>query len=169
MLPRGTTILGEMHSDHIAHLEIPVPVGWESVPTPEFGSSEMNSVGESSTNKGSILLGPMDDTLAASAISDDSGAAIALAETIQTYLLKVDGVRDEERSVPVDNEVGKGRAYSYLVSPEDGNGEGGMIYVAVFGSGPERTWLAYVSRTPSQSPEPRWVDRIVHEVAPIDE
>src|SRR5699024_10839411 len=113
-----------------------------------------------------ILAGRLEPGNAAAAIDDDRQAEITLAETVQQYVLQVDGTRDEQRTAEVRNEAGGGRSISYIVVPsvlhqED---EGGLVYTAVFGEGDERWWLAYLTDTQRSAPGSPCVDRIVNDI-----
>lgn len=168
VLPRDTTILVERHPDRAAGIEIPMPVGWQSTGTPAFGSTELEPTPGESAYRATILAGRLGPDVPASAITDDRGAATALAETIEEYVLHISGTRDEQRDVEVHNGVGAGHATSFVVSPNGGDTGGGLVYVAVFGDGADRAWLAYITETPSDAPEPRWMDRVVHDVVPYE-
>ncbi|HHX86083.1 MAG TPA: hypothetical protein GX694_12310 [Actinomycetales bacterium] len=164
VLPRDSTLHGAHHTDEAAGLEIPVPVGWraDGPEAAEFGTTRMVPTGTGEALSVRILAGRMEPGNAAAAIADDQGAATALAEIVQQYVLGVTGTRDDVRIAPVESELGEGTAVSYVVVPTDGaEGSGGLVYAAVFGEGEERSWLAYLSTSQNSSPSPRWVDRLV--------
>ena len=166
VLPRDSTLAGDHHLDEESGLEIAVPVGWRVKSGPDFGSVEMVPTGSSGSHGTRILAGRLEPGNAAAAIDDDRQAAITLAETVQQYVLQVDGTRDEQRTAEVRNEAGGGRSISYIVVPsvlhqED---EGGLVYTAVFGEGDERWWLAYLTDTQRSAPGSPWVDRIVNDI-----
>src|SRR5699024_11625184 len=91
-----------------------VPVGGRVKSGPEFVSVEMVPTGASGSNGTRILAGRLEPGNAAAAIDDDRQAAITLAETVQQYVLQVDGTRDEQRTAEVRNEAGGGRSISYI-------------------------------------------------------
>lgn len=166
VLPRDSTLHGAHHHDEESGLEIQVPVGWRVIDDAEFGTLQMRPVGTGRALDTRILAGPLDPGIAAAAIADDRGAATALAETVQMYVLDVTGTRDEERVVDVDNQVGTGAAVSYVVAPEGiaDQDSGGLVYVAVFGSEGRRWWVAYVTTAQQSAPGIRWMDRMVDHV-----
>ncbi|UVE94280.1 alanine and proline-rich secreted protein Apa [Dietzia sp. B32] len=166
VLPRDSTLHGAYHVDRDSGLELQVPVGWRVSGDPDFGTVQMRPVGTGRALDTRILAGPLESGIAAAAVTDDQGAATALAETIQMYVLGVAGTRDEQRTVPVDNEAGTGAAISYVVVP-DGSADqdsGGLVYTAVFGSEGRRWWVAYVTTSQQSAPGIRWMDRIVDHV-----
>lgn len=166
VLPRDSTLHGDYHVDEASGLELQVPVGWRVSEAPEFGTVQMRPVGTGHALDTRILAGPLEPGIAAAAITDDQGAATALAETIQLYVLGVPGSRDEQRSVPVDNEAGTGAAISYVLVPGDvaDQDSGGLVYTAVFGSEGTRWWVAYVTTAQQSAPGIQWMDRIVDNV-----
>lgn len=166
VLPRDSTLHGEYHVDEESGLELQVPVGWRVSSDTEFGTVQIRPIGTGRALDTRILAGPLDTTIAAAAISDDQGAATALAETIQLYVLGVSGIRDEQRTVPVENEAGTGAAVSYVVVPDGfaDHDAGGLVYSAVFGSEDDRWWIAYVTTSQQSAPGIRWMDRIVGNV-----
>lgn len=166
VLPRDSTLHGAYHVDDDSGLELQVPVGWRVVDDAEFGTVQLRPVGTGRALDTRILAGPLEPGIAAAVIADDQGAATALAETVQMYVLGVTGTRDEQRVVAVDNEAGTGAAVSYVVAP-DGEADqdsGGLVYAAVFGSEGRRWWVAYVTTAQQSSPGIRWMDRIVEHV-----
>lgn len=166
VLPRDSTLSGTYYVDEDSGLELQVPVGWRVIDDPEFGSVQLRPVGTGRALDTRILAGPLDAGIAAAAITDDQGAATALAETIQLYVLGVSGTRDEQRVVPVDNEAGTGAAISYVVVPDGipDQDSGGLVYTAVFGSEDSRWWVAYVTTAQQSAPGVRWMDRVVDHV-----
>ena len=166
VLPRDSTLAGTYYVDEGSGLELQVPVGWRVIDDPEFGSVQLRPVGTGRALDTRILAGPLDAGIAAAAITDDQGAATALAETIQLYVLGVSGTRDEQRVVPVDNEAGTGAAISYVVVPDGipDQDSGGLVYTAVFGSEDSRWWVAYVTTAQQSAPGVRWMDRVVDHV-----
>ena len=166
VLPRDSTLAGTYYVDEGSGLELQVPVGWRVIDDPEFGSVQLRPVGTGQALDTRILAGPLEPGIAAAAITDDQGAASALAETIQLYVLGVSGTRDEQRVVPVDNEAGTGAAISYVVVPDGipDQDSGGLVYTAVFGSEDRRWWVAYVTTAQQSAPGVRWMDRVVDHV-----
>lgn len=166
VLPRDSTLSGTYYVDEGSGLELQVPVGWRVIDDPEFGSVQLRPDGTGRALDTRILAGPLDAGIAAAAITDDQGAATALAETIQLYVLGVSGTRDEQRVVPVDNEAGTGAAISYVVVPDGipDQDSGGLVYTAVFGSEDSRWWVAYVTTAQQSAPGVRWMDRVVDHV-----
>lgn len=166
VLPRDSTLLGQHHLDEVSGLEISVPVGWKIIDEPEFGSVQMVPVGSGRALDTRILAGVLEPGIAAAAIADDQGAATALAEIIQLYVMGVTGSRDEQRTSEVRNDAGSGAAVSYVVVPEApaSQSAGGLVYTAVFGSKEERWWVAYVTESQQSNPGTRWIDRIVDDV-----
>ena len=166
VLPRDSTLSGTYYVDEDSGLELQVPVGWRVIDDPEFGSVQLRPDGTGRALDTRILAGPLDAGIAAAAITDDQGAATALAETIQLYVLGVSGTRDEQRVVPVDNEAGTGAAISYVVVPDGipDQDSGGLVYTAVFGSEDSRWWVAYVTTAQQSAPGVRWMDRVVDHV-----
>lgn len=166
VLPRDSTLDGAHHLDEVSGLEIAVPVGWQIVDEPEFGSVQMAPVGSGRALDTRILAGELEPGIAAATISDDQGAATALAEIIQLYVMGVTGSRDELRTSEVRNDAGDGAAVSFVVVP-DGSADasaGGLVYTAVFGSEEQRWWLAYVTTSQQSAPGTNWMDRIVDDV-----
>lgn len=166
VLPRDSTLHGALHTDQTSGLEIPVPVGWHAIGDPELGSVRLIPAGTGHALDTRILAGTLDQGIAAAAISDDEGAATALAETVQQYVLGVSGTRDERRISEIDNEAGEGAAVSYVLVPEnpEAAGDGGLVYSAVFGSEGRRWWVAYVTTAQQSTPGPPWMDRIVNDI-----
>ncbi|KAA0918122.1 hypothetical protein FQ137_01665 [Dietzia sp. ANT_WB102] len=165
VLPRDSTLHGAYHLDKASGLELQVPVGWRVQSNAEFGTVEMRPVGTGRALDTRILAGPLESGIAAAAIDDDQGAATALAETVQMFVLGVTGVRDEQRTVPVANEAGTGASISYVVAPSGvDHDSGGLVYAAVFGSEGRRWWVAYVTTAQRSAPGIRWMDRIVDHV-----
>lgn len=166
VLPRDSTLHDERHVDDISGLEVSIPVGWRVDSTPEFGSVEIVPTDAGGTPETRILAGRLDEGIAAAAITDAQGAATALAETVQLYVMEVNGSRDDQRTHQVSNEVGEGAAVSYVVvpSPTSNQGSGGLVYAAVFGNGDERWWLSYMTSSQGSAPGPDWVDQIVDDV-----
>ena len=169
VLPRDTTILVERHADPDAGITLPVPVGWTPVPEPDFGSTQLVPATGQPDYQAKILAGRLTPDIPASAITDDQGAATALAETVVAYVLGARGQRDEQRDIRVDNKVGTGHATSYVLRASGAAGDaGGLVYVAVFGPQDDRRWLVYLTETPTKAPSARWVDRIVHDIQPFE-
>ena len=166
VLPRDSTLSGTYYVDEGSGLELQVPVGWRVIDDPEFGSVQLRPDGTGRALDTRILAGPLDAGIAAAAITNDQGAATALAETIQLYVLGVSGTRDEQRVVPVDNEAGTGAAIAYVVVPDGipDQDSGGLVYTAVFGSEDSRWWVAYVTTAQQSAPGVRWMDRVVDHV-----
>jgi hypothetical protein len=152
--------------DPASGLDVPVPVGWVVEGRPEFGSVQMIPVGSGRALDTRILAGELEPGIAAASIADDRGAATALAETIQLYVMGVSGTRDELRTSDVSNGAGDGAAVSYVVVPDAtaDPDSGGLVYTAVFGSGDERWWLAYTTTAQQSAPGTRWMDRLVDDV-----
>lgn len=163
VLPRDSTLHGEHQLDEGSGLEIPVPVGWRVRGTSELGTMELLPTGSGRALDTRILVGELEPGIAAAAIADDQGAASALAETIQQYVLRVSGTQDDRRTTTVENEAGDGSAISYVVIPEgiEDTAAGGLVYTAVFGDDHQRWWVAYVTTSQQSSPGARWMDRIV--------
>lgn len=163
VLPRDSTLHGEFQLDEESGLEIPVPVGWRARGTSEFGTMELLPTGSGRALDTRILVGVLEPGIAAAAIADDQGAATAMAETIQQYVLRVPGTQDDRRAAPVENEAGDGTSISYVVIPEgiEDTAAGGLVYTAVFGNGHQRWWVAYVTTSQHSSPGAGWMDRIV--------
>lgn len=169
VLPRDTTILVERHADPEAGITIPVPVGWAPVDDPVFGSTQLVPGAGKSDYQARILAGRLGPDIPAAAISDDQGAATALAETVVSYVLGAQGQRDDQREVDIANKVGNGHATSYIMLPSGVTGDaGGLVYVAVFGPSGDRRWVVYITETPTKAPSARWVDRIVHDIEPLE-
>lgn len=166
VLPRDSTLAGNYVADASSDLEIVVPVGWESVDDVEFGSLELVPVDSGNDPETRIFAGALDSGMPAAAIADNEGAATALAETVQQYILGVRGIRDDKRTFDVVNELGTGAAVSYVVVPEDPAqvADGGLIFAAVFGTPEERWWVAYMSTSQQSAPGPRWMSRIVNSI-----
>ena len=166
VLPRDSTLDGEYHTDEVSGLEIAVPVGWRVSRAADFGSVQIVPVGSGSEPDTRILAGTLAPGNAAAAITDDQGAATALAEILQRYVLGIEGERDDLRTADVSNDVGEGKSASFVVVPtEPGDDEaGGLIYAAVFGTEDERWWLGYMTMSQGSAPDPSWVDRIVNDV-----
>lgn len=166
VLPRDSTLHGQHHRDEASGLEIAVPVGWQILDAPEFGTVQMVPVGSGRALDTRILAGALEPGIAAAAIADDQGAATALAEIIQVYVMGVTGSRDELRTSEVRNGAGEGAAVSYVVVPEGpaDASAGGLVYTAVFGSPAQRWWVAYVTTAQQSSPGISWIDRIVDDV-----
>lgn len=166
VLPRDSTLHGDYHLDQASGLEIVVPVGWRARADAEFGSLELVPVGSGRAPDTRILAGALEPGIAAAAIADNEGAATALAETIQQYVLGVTGVRDDRRTATVENEAGSGASVSYVVVPDDPArlDAGGLVYTAVFGVPEQRWWVAYVTTEQQSSPGARWMGRIVEHV-----
>lgn len=141
-------------------------MGWQIIDEPEFGTVQMVPVGSGHALDTRILAGVLEPGIAAAAITDDQGAATALAEIIQLYVMGVTGSRDEMRTSEVRNDAGDGAAVSYVVVPEGpaDPSAGGLVYTAVFGSEQERWWIAYVTTSQQSTPGTRWMDRIVDDV-----
>ena len=168
VLPRDSTLHGEHHVDEESGLELAVPVGWRVVSDAEIGSVQLVPVGTGRALDTRILAGALEPGIAAAAISDDQGAATALAETIQLYVLGVSGIRDERRVTRVDNDLGTGAAVSYVVVPDEfaDLDSGGLVYTAVFGEEGRRWWVAYVTTSQQSAPGVKWMDDIVDGVRP---
>ena len=166
VLPRDSTLHGSYHVDEESGLEVLVPVGWQARENSEFGSLELVPVGSGRAQDTRIFAGALEPGIAAAAIADNEGAATALAETAQQYILGVTGVRDDRRTTIVENEAGRGVSVSYVVVPDDPAmaDAGGLVYAAVFGPPGERWWVAYVTTAQQSSPGPRWMGRIVDHV-----
>lgn len=166
VLPRDSTLHGAHHLDEESGLEIAVPIGWQIIGQPEIGSIQMVPVGSGHALDTRIIAGVLEPGIAAAAIADDQGAATALAEIIQLYLLGVTGTRDEQRVAGVVNEAGDGASVSYVLVPDGAEDAtaGGLVYAAVFGSEGRRWWVAYVTTAQQSTPGPRWMDRIVNDV-----
>lgn len=166
VLPRDSTLHGAHHLDVDSGLELSVPVGWRVVSDAEFGSLQLVPVGTGHALETRILAGALEPGIAAAAIADDQGAATALAETIQLYILGVSGIRDERRVTRVDNEAGTGAAVSYVVVPDEfaDLDSGGLVYTAVFGSEGRRWWVAYVTTSQQSAPGVKWMDKIVDSI-----
>lgn len=166
VLPRDSTLHGERHTDTESGLQITVPVGWEVHDRADFGSIRIAPVGSGTDPETRILAGRLVPGNAAAAIADDEGAATALAEIIQLYVMGIDGTRDDRRTADIDNEVGTGKSVSYVVVPEPSAaaGSGGLVYAAVFGNDDDRWWLAYLTSNQGSAPAPDWVDGIVDDV-----
>lgn len=167
VLPRGSTLDGASHTDEVSGLEIAVPVGWRVSRNTDFGSVQIVPVDSGIDPDTRILAGPLDPGNATAAITNDQGAATALAEIIQLYVMDIDGERDDLRTADVNNDVGEGKSTSYVVVPDSPGEEnsGGLIYAAVFGTDQERWWLAYMTTSQESAPDPSWVDRIVDGVS----
>lgn len=166
VLPRDSTLHGEHHLDQASGLEIAIPVGWQITRAQDLGTVQMVPVGSGRALDTRILAGELEPGIAAAAISDDQGAATALAETIQLYVMGVPGARDEKQVSAVSNGAGDGAAVSFVVvpeAPEDAN-DGGLVYTAVFGSEGRRWWIAYVTTAQQSAPGARWMDRIVDDI-----
>ena len=166
VLPRDSTLHGANYTDEASGLQIPVPVGWQPLGEPELGSVRLVPVGTGHALDTRILAGTLDSNIAASAISDDEGAAIALAETVQQYVLGISGTRDEKQVTEIENDAGDGAAVSYVLVPSDDatSDAGGLVYAAVFGSQGSRWWVAYVTTEQQSTPGTRWMDRIVNDI-----
>lgn len=166
VLPRDSTLAGNYISDESSELEIVVPVGWEPVDDVEFGSLELVPVDSGNDPETRIFAGPLEPGTPASAIADNEGAATALAETVQQYILGVRGISDDKRTFEVENELGTGAAVSYVVVPDDPAQvtDGGLVFAAVFGTRDQRWWVAYVSTAQQSAPGPRWMSRIVNTI-----
>ncbi|MFN3338501.1 MAG: hypothetical protein ACK40Z_02255 [Dietzia sp.] len=166
VLPRDSTLHGAHHLDEESGLEIAVPIGWQIIGQPEIGSIQMVPVGSGHALDTRIIAGVLEPGIAAAAIADDQGAATALAEIIQLYLMGVTGTRDEQRVTGVLNEAGDGASVSYVLVPDGAEDAtaGGLVYAAVFGSEGRRWWVAYVTTAQQSTPGPRWMDRIVNDV-----
>jgi len=165
VLPRDSTLSGAHHADEESGLDVPVPVGWRVDDEAAFGSVQMVPLGTGNALSTRLLAGRLEPGNAAAAISDDRGAATALAELVQQYVMGVSGTRDDLRMVDVANDLGTGASVSYVVVPTDGDEDGGgLVYAAVFGSGDERSWLAYLTTSQTSTPGPGWVDRLVGDV-----
>ncbi|MFN3601587.1 MAG: hypothetical protein ACK4UY_09390 [Dietzia sp.] len=166
VLPRDSTLHGAHHLDEESGLEIAVPIGWQITGEPEIGTIQMVPVGSGHALDTRIIAGVLEPGIAAAAIADDQGAATALAEIIQLYLMGVTGTRDEQRVSEVRNEAGEGASVSYILVPDDAEDAtaGGLVYAAVFGSEGRRWWVAYVTTAQQSTPGPRWMDRIVGDV-----
>ena len=166
VLPRDSTLHGEHHLDVDSGLELSVPVGWRVVSDAELGSLQIVPVGTGHALETRILAGALEPGIAAAAIADDQGAATALAETIQLYILGVSGIRDERRVTRVANDAGTGAAVSYVVVPDEfaDLDSGGLVYTAVFGSEGRRWWVAYVTTAQQSAPGVKWMDGIVDSV-----
>ena len=169
VLPRDSILDGAVHVDPESGLELPVPVGWRVEEDPGFGSVQLVPDRSETRPEAQILAGVLEPGIAAAAISDDQGAATALAETVQQYILGVSGTRDDMRRSTVDNPAGRGAAVAYVVVPsgtEDAHA-GGLVYAAVFGTQNQRWWIAYTSTSQQSAPGTRWMDRIVDDVRPV--
>ena len=166
VLPRDSTLHGSYHVDEESGLEIVIPVGWRARENAEFGSLELVPVGAGRAQDTQIFVGTLEPGTAAAEIADDEGAATALAETVQQYVLGVTGVLDDRRTTVVENEAGTGASVSYVVVPDDPAkaDAGGLVYAAVFGTPDKRWWVAYVTTAQQSSPGPRWMSRIVDHV-----
>ncbi|AWH94386.1 APA family fibronectin-binding glycoprotein [Dietzia psychralcaliphila] len=166
VLPRDSTLHGAHHLDEESGLDIAVPIGWQIIGQPEIGTIQMAPVGSGQALDTRIIAGVLEPGIAAAAIADDQGAATALAEIIQLYLMGVTGTRDEQRVTEVRNEAGDGSAVSYVLVPDDAEDAtaGGLVYAAVFGSEGRRWWVAYVTNSQQSTPGPRWMDRIVSDI-----
>lgn len=166
VLPRDSTLHGSYHADEESGLEMVVPVGWRARENSEFGSLELVPIGSGRAQNTRIFAGTLEPGIAAAAIADNEGAATALAETVQQYILGVTGTRDDRRTTVVENEAGTGVSVSYVVVPEDPAraDDGGLVYAAVFGTPGERWWVAYVTTAQQSSPGIRWMGRIVDHV-----
>lgn len=166
VLPRDSTLAGTFHLDEDSGLEIVVPVGWESVESTDFGSLELVPTDSGPHPDTRIFAGTLEPGIAAAAIASDEGAATALAETVQMYVLGISGVRDDMRTTVVDNDAGTGASVSYVVVPDDPAraDDGGLVYTAVFGTPEKRWWVAYVTTAQQTAPGPRWMGRIVDNV-----
>lgn len=166
VLPRDSTLHGEHHLDEESGLEIAVPVGWQITPARDLGTVQMVPVGSGRALDTRILAGELEPGIAAAAISDNQGAATALAETIQLYVMGVPGARDEQQITRVSNGAGDGAAVSYVVVPDAPADvdDGGIVYTAVFGSEGRRWWVAYVTTAQQSTPGTRWMDRIVNDI-----
>lgn len=166
VLPRDSTLHGAHYTDETSGLKIAVPVGWRALGEPELGSVRLVPVGTGHALDTRILAGTLDPGIAASAISDDEGAAIALAETVQQYVLGISGTRDEKQVTEIENDAGDGAAVSYVLVPDDAatTDAGGLVYAAVFGSQGSRWWVAYVTTEQQSTPGTRWMDRIVNDI-----
>lgn len=166
VLPRDSTLHGTYHADEESGLEVVVPVGWRARENSEFGSLELVPVGSERAQNTRIFAGTLEPGIAAAAIADNEGAATALAETVQQYILGVTGVRDDRRTTIVENEAGSGASVSYVVVPDDPAraDDGGLVYAAVFGSPGQRWWVAYVTTAQQSSPGIRWMGRIVDHI-----
>lgn len=163
VLPRDSTLHGEAMHDEESGLQISVPVGWRVRDDADFGTMHLVPTGSGRALDTRIMVGVLEPGIAAAAIDDDLGAATALAETIQQYVLDVSGTRDERRTTPVENEAGDGAAISYVVIPEgiEDTAAGGLVYTAVFGTDDRRWWVSYVTTSQHSAPGVRWMDRIV--------
>lgn len=166
VLPRDSTLHGERHVDEQSGLELAVPVGWRISSGADFGTVEMVPTDSGRNHDTRILAGRLEPGNAAAAVADDQGAATALAEIIQQYVLGVDGTRDDRRTAEVSNDAGEGRSISYIVVPDtrEQEDEGGLIYAAVFGDADERWWLSYMTSSQGAAPSAHWVDRIVDDI-----
>lgn len=166
VLPRDSTLHGTYHLDAESGLEILVPVGWRALDDAEFGSVELSPVGTERARDTRIFAGVLEPGIAAATITDNEGAATALAETVQQYVLGVSGTRDDRRTTVVENEAGAGASVSYVVVPDDPAraDDGGVVYASVFGTPEQRWWVAYVTTSQQSSPGPRWMSRIVDHV-----
>jgi len=166
VLPRDSTLHGAHHVDPASGLDVPVPVGWVVADSPEFGSLMLVPVGSGRALDTHILAGRLEPGIAAAAVGDDRGAANALAETIQLYVMGVSGTPDEQRTVDLGTGAGDGAAVSYVVVPDADSDpdSGGLVYAAVFGSGDERWWIAYTTTAQQSAPGTRWMDRLVRDV-----
>ena len=166
VLPRDSTLHGDFYVDEMSGLEIVVPVGWRPASEAEFGSLELVPSDSGAGSDTQIFAGTLEPGIAAATISDPEGAATALAETIQQYILGVTGIRDDRRTHEVENDAGTGAAVSYVVVPDDPAqaDSGGLVYAAVFGNGDERWWVAYATTSQQSSPGPRWINGIVDNV-----
>lgn len=167
VLPRDSTLDGASHVDDVSGLEIPVPVGWRVRDGAEFGSIEIVPVDSGSDPDTKILAGVLQSGTAAAAISDDQGAATALAETLQLYVMGIEGERDDLHTADVSNDVGEGKSSTFVVVPTSPGDEdsGGLVYTAVFGTDNQRWWLAYLTSSQGSAPNPSWVAQIVGDVA----
>ena len=166
VLPRDSTLHGAHYTDETSGLAISVPVGWQTVGDPELGSVRLVPVGTGRAMNTRILAGTLDPGIAAAAISEDQGAATALAETVQQYVLGISGTRDEQQVTEIQNEAGDGAAISYVLVPDDPStaDAGGLVYAAVFGSEGRRWWVAYVTTEQRSTPGTRWMDKIVNDI-----
>ena len=166
VLPRDSTLAGSHYTDEASGLQISIPVGWRAFGEPELGSVRLAPVGTGRALTTRILAGRLEPGIAAAAISDNQGAATALAETVQQYVLGISGVRDEKRVTEIANKAGDGAAISYVVVSDDpaASDVGGLVYAAVFGSEGRRWWVAYVTTEQQSTPGTRWMDRIVNDI-----
>lgn len=166
ILPRDSTLAGTYVADEGSQLEIVVPVGWKTDDDVDFGSLELVPADSGSNPDTRIFAGALEPGIAAAAIADNEGAATAMAETVQQYILGVSGTRDDKRTFQVQNELGSGSAVSYVVVPDNQTqaDQGGLVYAAVFGTPEQRWWVAYVTTSQQSSPGPRWMSRIVDNI-----